>query len=236
MKRITLLVAACIAYLIAAWMVAPGFYDGFGPLAPYNFTCPPPQAGANQPPSSGHLDVQVNGGVSDANSAFTNDAQVVIGFLPGAFDATGKTTISVDIVPLTTCPQPTGIRFVTNAYHITANAPLVDSPKGDANVTMLYSNLQPDPSAIYYASSPDGPWTSIGAASQAQPFTISTRTRKFGYFAAGYASTSPAPGPTIGGGQTLPIIVAVLIVIVVLAGLPLAVIRRRSSSGGDDAD
>lgn len=232
MNRIALLGAAGITYLFAAWMVAPGFYDGFGPTAPYNFTCPPPQAGANQPPASGHLDIQVNGGVSDANSAFAKDGQIVIGFLPGAFDAAGKTTISVDIVPVPTCPQPTGIRFVTNIYHITASASLVK----DANLTMLYSNLEPDPSAIYYATSPDGPWTSIGASPQAQMWTTWTRTGKFGYFAAGYPSASPAPGPTIGGGQTLPIVVAVLIIIVVLAGLPLAVIRRRSSSRGDDAD
>jgi hypothetical protein len=39
---------------------------------------------------------------------------------------------------------------------------------------------------------------------------------------------------TVGGGQLLPIIVAVLIVVVVLAGLPLAVIRRRQGKSPDD--
>src|SRR5438128_2061156 len=79
-----------VLYAVAAWMVAPGFYDGFGPPQPYNFTCPPPQAGANGKPSSGHLDIKVIGGVSDANSAFTDDGQLVIGFLPGAFVVGGK--------------------------------------------------------------------------------------------------------------------------------------------------
>ena len=91
MNRPILLAVAAAAYLIAAWMVAPGFYDGFAPPQPYNWTSPPPVAApGNLPPQSGHLDIKVIGGVSDANSAFTNDGQVVIGFLPGAFDVTGN--------------------------------------------------------------------------------------------------------------------------------------------------
>ncbi len=228
MRRAALLAAAATFYAVAAWMVAPGFYDGFGPPQPYNWTCPPPQAGANVKPGSGHLDIKVVGSVSDANSAFTNDGQVVIGFLPGAFDATGKTTISVDITPLSTCPQPAGIRFVTNVYQITATAPLVKP----ANLVLRYSNLVPPPTDVYFASDPAAPWKSIGAAQQAQPFTIDTSTRSYGYFAAGYSSASPPPGAvSVGGGQVLPIVVAVLIVLVILAGIPLAVLRRRQSRG-----
>jgi hypothetical protein len=227
-KRGALLAAAVVSYMVAAWMVAPGFYDGFGPVQPYNWTCPPPQAGANIKPSAGHLVIKVIGGVSDANSAFTDDGQLVIGFLPGAFDSTGKSTISVDITPLPTCTPPAGIRFVTNLYQITASAPLVKA----ANLVLRFSNLEPAPTDVYYATDAAGPWKSIGAAQQAQPFTIDTSTRSFGYFAAGYASASPPPGAvSVGGGQTLPIIVAVLIVLVVLAGIPLAILRRRQSQG-----
>jgi hypothetical protein len=220
--------------MVAAWMVAPGFYDGFGPPQPYNWTCPPPQAGANQKPSSGHLDIKVIGGVSDANSAYpNNDAQIGILFLPGAFDATGKTTISVDITPLSTCPQPAGIRFVTNVYQITASAPLVKP----ANLVLLYSNLEPAPTDVYFATDPAGAWKSIGAAQQSQPFTLDTSTKSFGYFAAGYPSASPPPGAvTVGGGQVLPIVVAVLIGLVVLAGVPLAMLRRRQSRGEVEED
>ena len=231
MKGLGWLAAAAVAYVLAAWTVAPGFYDGFGPPQPYNFTCPPPQAGANTKPSSGHVDIKVINGVSDANSAFTDDGQIVLGFLPGSFDVTGKTGVSVEITPLDTCPQPKGLTFVTNVYHVTADAPLVKP----AGLTMRYSNLQPDPSAVYVADSPDGPWTSIGRSEQAQPYTVNTRTSKLGYFAAGYPESSPPPGAvTVGGGQTLPIVVAVLIVIVVLAGLPLAIVRRRSAGVRED--
>jgi hypothetical protein len=220
--------------MLAAWMVAPGFYDGFGPAVPYNFVCPPPQQGPNLPPKSGHLDIKVIGGVSDADSAFTDDGQVVIGFLPGAFDATGKSTIAVDIKPVTPCPNPPGLHFVTNTYLITADAPLVKN----SSTTLLYSNIAPAPSDVYFASSVDGPWKSIGATQQAQPFTINTTTSRLGYFSAGYSSNAtPSPGSIrISGGQVLPIAVAILIVLVVVAGVPLAIVRRRRSGGDVEED
>jgi hypothetical protein len=232
-KRAVLLAIAVTLYMVAAWMVAPGFYDGFGPVQPYNWTCPPPQAGANSKPSSGHQSINVIGGVSDANSAFTDDGQIVIGFLPGAFDATGKTAITVDVTPLATCPKPAGIQFVTNVYDIAANAPLVKS----SNLELVYSNLMPGPTNVYRAADPAGPWTSIGSAQTSRQFIIDTSTGSLGYFAAGYPSASPPPGAvTVGGGQVLPIVVAAAIVIVVLAGLPLAILRRRRGPEADEEE
>src|ERR1700724_1126667 len=166
MKRAGLLAAVAALYLLAAGMVAPGFYDGFTPQQPYNWVCPPVHVTGNLPPSSGHLEIKVINGVSDAQSAFTDDGQVVMGFLPGAFDATGKTVIIVDIKPVSPCPKPPGITFATNVYQITADAPLVKK----ANLVMRYSDLVPAPSKVYYASSADGPWTGIGALSESQPF------------------------------------------------------------------
>jgi hypothetical protein len=228
-RRAAFLAAAAILYVLAAWTVAPGFYDGFGPPAPYNWTCPPPQAGANMKPGPGHTDFKVVGGISDAGSAYDRDGQIVIGFLPGAFDPAGKTTIAVDVTPLDTCPQPPGIQFVTNVYHVTGSASILKA----ANLVLRFSNLEPAPADIYFASDPAGPWKGLGIQQQAQPFTVVTTTKSFGYFAAGYLSTSPPPGaPNVGGGsQTLPIIVAVLIVLVILAGIPLAMLRRRQSRG-----
>ena len=227
-RRAALLAVAAAAYAVAAWMVAPGFYDGFGPPQQYNWTCPPPQAGANNKPSSGHLVIKVIQGESDANSAFTDDGQIVIGFLPGAFVLGGKTSITVDVKPLDTCPQPSGVVFVTNVYDVTTDASL--DPSKSANLVLRYSNLKPDPTTIYEADDPNGPWSALPRSQPGQPFTIQTRTTKLGYFAAGYPSSSPPPNAvTIGGGQMLPIIVAIVIVIVVLAGLPLAVMQRRGA-------
>ncbi len=233
-KRVALFAIAAIAYVMAAWAVAPGFYDGFAPPEPYCFVSPPPQAaGSNCRPKAGHQTINVIRGVSDANSAYTNDGgQLVIGFLPGAFDVTGKTSVSVDITPEATFPDATGLRFVTNVYLVTADAPLVK----DANIVLRYSDLVPDPSAIYFAPSAGGTWTSIGAAPQSQYWTKESTTHRLGYFAAGYpANVTPRPGAvTVGGGQILPIVVAVVIVVVVLAGLPLAMLRRRRAVGAEE--
>ena len=232
MRRLWLLAAAAAAYVVAAWSVAPGFFDGFAPPQPYNFVCPPPQAGANNPPSSGRLTIKVINGVSDANSAFTDDGQVVIGFLPGAFNVTGKTEIHISITPISPCPKPAGLHFATNAYQITADAPLVKS----ANLVMRYSNLAPDPSYIYRADSVDGPWTQLTIQQQAQLYTISTSTDKLGYFSAGYASNAISNGGGPSGQNIVPIIVAALIVAVLLAGVPLTIMRRRQGSRGRDDD
>jgi hypothetical protein len=229
-KRLVLLATATAAYMLAAWMVAPGFYDGFTPPQPYNFVCAPPAAPpATGPAQPGHADIKVINGVSDANSAFTKDGQVVIGFLPGAFNASGKTTISVDIAPVSPCPNPAGLHFSTNTYLITASAPLVK----DSNILFRYSDVVPAPSFIYLAPSADGPWKSVGG-SPSQQFTLNTTTRELGYFAAGYSADATRPStPT---SQLLPIAVAVLIVAVLIAGVPLAVLRRRRAGGSDSDD
>lgn len=231
-SRAYLLVAAAVAYLIAAWSVAPGFYDGFAPPQPYNFVCPPPVAGANLQPTSGHLVIKVIGGVSDANSAFTDDGQVVIGFLPGAFDVTGKTEVTVDIKPVSPCPNPSGLHFSTNTYQITADAPLTkQSDKSKwPTLVMRYSNLQADPSFVYRADSPNGPWTNIGANSQAQPYTVDVKTDRLGYFAAGYPSGAVSKTSS-SSNQILPITIAILIILVLVGGVPLTIIRRRQARG-----
>ena len=231
MKRARLLVLAAVAYIVAAWSVAPGFYDGFTPPQPYNFVCPPPQAGANAQPSSGQLHIKVINGSSDPNSAFTDDGQVVIGFLPGAFDTTGKTGVNVTITPVSPCPKPNGLRFVVNTYLISADAPLVKS----SNLVMRSSNLAPDPSSVYRAKSLDGPWPRIDVQQQAQLYTVSVQTDQLGYFSAGFPSNAISP-PGSSNQQLLPIIVAVLIAAVLLAGVPLTVLRRRQARAGGRRD
>ena len=86
---------AASVYLVAAWMVAPGFYDGINPITPYNWVCPPAIAGANTgvKPLPGHLVIKVINGTSDANTAFTQEGQMSVSFLPGAFQAAGGTMV-----------------------------------------------------------------------------------------------------------------------------------------------
>src|SRR5438445_5313871 len=52
-RSLLLIALAAAAYCVAAWMVAPGFFDGLAPPGPYRWTSPPPQfQQANQPPLS----------------------------------------------------------------------------------------------------------------------------------------------------------------------------------------
>jgi hypothetical protein len=233
-RRPALLALAAGIYVAAAWLVRPGFYDGVSPLNPYNFVCPPAIPGADSgiKPSSGHLTIKVINGVSDANSVITGDAQVTVGFLPGAFDVTGRSSVTVDIAPVSPCPKPDGLHFATNTYLVSASAPLV---KG-AVLVMAYSNVELDPSYVYQASDPSGPWTSMGSAPQAQFWTIQPAgpVRALGYFAAGYPSSAISQNTSV-ANQILPIAVAVLIIAVLLAGIPLAIIRRRHPGGEEEA-
>jgi hypothetical protein len=183
---------------------------------------------SNQAPSSGHLDIKVIQGVSDANIAYTDDGQVLIDFLPGSFDVTGKTSISINITPVNPCPKPSGLTFATNGYLITADAPLIKK----ATLVMRYSDIVPAPSNVYHADSATGPWQSIPVSSQAQPFTINVTIDKFGYYAAGYPSNSVSHGGV--NSQLLPIAIAVLIVGVLVAGVPLAIVRRRRAADEED--
>jgi hypothetical protein len=215
--------------------VAPGFYDGTGSAVPYNWVCPPSVAGAitGIAPASAHAAIKVTSGASEAASVYTFDSstsqypsmQIVVGFLPGAFAATGISSVSVDIKPVQSCPNPPAIHFATNAYLVSASAPLIKP----ANLALEYSFLVPAPSFIYRADNVDGPWVSIGG-NENQLQTIQTTTNTLGYFAAGYPANAVTPG---GASQILPIAVAALIVGVLVAGIPLAIARRRNSNGGE---
>ncbi len=219
--NLPLLAGAAAVYAFASWMAAPGFYDGLAPPTPYSFVCPPPIAGPTAAPKPGHSVIPVTNGQSDFGEAVTGDGQVRLSFDKGAFNVIGSSSVVVDIQPASECPNPPGLRFSTNTYLVSASAPLVKP----ATIVMEYSNLAVDPSHIYRADSLQGPWTNIGAGSQAIVWTINARTDRLGYFAAGYPSTQSS-----GGNQLLPALLAFIIGAVLLLSIPLAVVRRRRSS------
>ncbi len=229
-----LLALAAAAYGLAAWAVAPGFYDGVAPQEPYRWVSPPPQFRAgNQPPLTGRGSARVAAnGVVDPGGVFTGDGQAALSFVPGAFVAPAdRYPVSFEIKPQAGFPDPAGLHLATNVYCITGTAPLAAGR--EVLVTLRFSDQLPAPADIYgYSGS--GPWRKIGSTGASAPFSISTRATALGCFAGAYpaaAARTPA-GPRVGGGQALPIIVAGLILIVVLAGIPLAVVRRRGTGAG----
>jgi hypothetical protein len=227
-RRLVLLALAAVAYGLAAWMVTPGFFDGFAAPTPYRWACPPSEfKSSNQAPLAGRGSVQVaSNGVVNPGTAYTPDGQASLSFVPGTFVAPADhSAVSIDVAPVTHCVNPAGIHVSTNVYCITSGSPM--APHAEALVTLRYSSGLPAPSDVYTYQG-QGPWQRLGSTGSATPYTISERVTSLGCFAAGYpANAQAAPGPRVSGGQTLPVIVALIILLVVLAGIPLAVLRRR---------
>ncbi|HEY4025697.1 MAG TPA: hypothetical protein VGO86_04630 [Candidatus Dormibacteraeota bacterium] len=239
-RRIAVLALAVVAYALAAWAVAPGFYDGIAPPQPYRWLSPPPQfRSANQLPLSGHATVRVAAnGVVDPASVFTQDGQAAVSFVPGAFvTPADRSPVTIDIKPQTTSPNPGKVQLVTNVYCVTSSSTM--APGKDILVTLQFSTQIQAPSDVYEYQG-DGPWQKLGSTGSAAPYYVAARATALGCFAAGSVassgSSSAPQGAQGGGGNTLPIIVALAILVVVLAGIPLAVLRRRGSSedAGDE--
>jgi len=232
--HLLVLAAAVVAYVLAAWAVAPGFYDGIAPPQPYRWVSPPPQFRSNnQQPQAGHGTVRVaSNGAVDPGSVFTQDGQAAISFVPGAFVAPAdRSPVAIDIKPVAEFPDPGKIHISTNVYCLTATSTL--APGKDALITLQYSDQFPAPSDVYEYQG-DGAWQKIGSTGTAAPFFISVRATALGCFAGGYpASAGQTQGARLSGGQVVPVAVALAILVVVLAGIPLAVLRRRH---GDDEE
>jgi hypothetical protein len=227
-RRLALLALAAVVYGLAAWMVTPGFFDGIQPSSPYRWVSPPAQfKSSNQPPLSGHAAVKVgSNGVVDPGTAFTQDGQGSVSFVPGAFVAPADhSAVNININPVAQFPKPTGIRMATNVYCFTSSSPMASHAQ--VLITLRYSSGVPAPGDVYGYQG-QGPWQKLGSTGSATPYTISVRANWLGCYAGGFpANAESAQGTRLGGGQTLPVLVALIILLVVLAGIPLAVLRRR---------
>jgi hypothetical protein len=234
-RRAALLALAAVAYGLAAWMVTPGFFDGFAPPPNYRWVSPPPEfKSGNQPPLSGHGSVKVeSNGVVDPGTAFTPDSQASVSFVPGTFVAPADhSAVSIDITPVAHFPSPGAVHLSTNVYCFMSSSPM--ATHAQALITLRYSSGLPAPSDVYGYQG-EGPWQRLGSTGSAAPYTISERVSSLRCYAAGYpANAQSSPGPRVGGGQTLPIVVALIILLVVLAGIPLAVMRRRGEPATQD--
>lgn len=229
-SRLALLALAlvAVAYPLAALQTPPGFYEGFCPPVDYRFLGPPAGVKSSKAPAAAHVEVKAGGPFFVATA--DDNPQAQLSFVPAAFTLPASGTAVIDIKPVSSYPTATGISIVTNVYQITSTAPMVKP----SNLRLLYSTALPAPSSIYAAQS-GGTWSAI--PSNPSPGTgcsdIVAQVSTTGFFMAGYpiSSSRPNGSTTIGGGQVLPIVVALAILIVVLAGVPLAVVRRRRPEG-----
>jgi hypothetical protein len=224
-RPLILLAFAVVAYALAAWAVAPGFYDGIAPPQPYRWVSPPPELRAtNLPPQSGHGTVRVGAqGTVDPGNVFTQDGQAAMSFLPGTFATpAGNAPVTLDIQPQATYPAPNGFRLATNVYCFTNSSPLLAGK--DPLVTLQYATTTAAPTDVYeYVAG--AAWQKLGSTGSAAPYYISARAATLGCFAGGYVAGGARPASS--GAVTLPVIAGLAVAVVLLAGIPLLVLRRR---------
>lgn len=247
MRRTRLVLLALVlvgaAYPVIAFQTPPGFFEGFCPPVDYRFLKPPPQVKTGPAPGAGHGVIKIihdSAGKPIVGPGFVatqdDNPQAQLSFIPDAFQLPPNgADETIDIKPVADYPAAGGIAVVTNVYLVTSSTPMTRT----SNLRLLYSTVLPAPSSIYVAQ-PGGAWRALPSSSSTSTgcSDISTQVTTTGYFMAGYpsGSTGSSTGAKVGGGQLLPIVVALAILVVVLAGVPLAVVRRRQAAAEEEEE
>src|SRR4051794_40553280 len=156
--------------LLGAWLLAPAavpIYDGIGnPDEPYRWVQSPTGTPSKKAPTTASVKLPVAHGVSGAGYANTKETgpQISVYLPAGALRApAGGTSVTVTAKPeAPNGPPPSGGRFVSNAYSITAaaggaNVPIVGTGNQAPTLQMRASDAaQPGPVFERFAN---GTWT-----------------------------------------------------------------------------
>jgi hypothetical protein len=224
------LAAAAAAYVLAAWLVAPGFFDGFAPAAPYHWVSPPPDLkNSNQAPSGGRVTIGVQNGAAQAGHLYTTDQQAAVTYPSQSFAAPpGGTPLTLEIQPVAAYPPLGGIMPAGNVYMVTVSTRII-SP---VVITLRYGSQQVGPpSNMFAAEAPTSSWRTLSSVNSTVPYTVSASTQTLGYFVVGFPAAASTPAPaSSGGGPPVAVLVAVAAAaLVVLAGVPFLLSRRQSA-------
>jgi hypothetical protein len=225
------LAVAAGVYVLAAWLVAPGFFDGFAPAAPYHWVSPPPDLkNSNQPPSGGKATIAVQNGAAEAGHLYTSDQQASVTYPSQSFAAPpAGTQLTLEIQPVATYPSLGGITPAGNVYQVTVSSRII-SP---VVITLRYGSQQSGPpSDVFAAETPTSSWRTLGSVNSSVPYTVSASTQTLGYFVVGFPATAstPAPASSGGGPPAVVLVAAAAVALVVLAGVPFLLARRHSAS------
>ncbi|MDQ6899625.1 MAG: hypothetical protein M3072_08970 [Candidatus Dormibacteraeota bacterium] len=230
-RAIVLLALAVVAYTLAAWSTAPGFYDGFAPTAPYNWLSPPAQFQAgNQSPSSGHMVIKVSNGATPEIGVATDDGQAQLVLPAAAFQVSATTAqVTVDIRPAAQFPAPTAFQTTTNVYLISASAPLAKP----AQVQLRYSHQVAPPTNIYSVPAGATTWARLPLQPTSAQYFVSVSTPTFGYFVAGIATATAGAGAqgqgsaSSEGTPVLALLIGAAVVLGLLLALPTLILKLR---------
>ncbi len=147
--------AALAAGLGVAWLLhvaggtQPPVFDGLPiPQEPYRYVSPPPELkSSNKPPLSGEATFPVQNGQVAGGGVQTDDAQVVVFFGLGAFQASsGATSVKIRVEPITDPPPPPpGAQLRGNVYRISAVELPAGKPVGGVSPFHLTMRFPPGP-------------------------------------------------------------------------------------------
>jgi len=213
-------------------------YDGFGPPPAYRWVNPPAVfASGNVRPHPVSIDFALTGGVSDAVTVGTTDAQFAVYLSRGAVAPhppdTKVTGAVTPLDPATLPALPSGLRPDGNAYRIELHY----SPSGAA-VTQLAQTgnvivtIPESGHALLF--SPDGQvWQAVAARPVGGGGVLGGVFSAPGYYVAGTNTPAPTSGRK-GSGSSSPGLVAGAAAALALASffVPWVFRRRRSGRAG----
>ncbi|HEV2953550.1 MAG TPA: hypothetical protein VG015_05640 [Candidatus Dormibacteraeota bacterium] len=237
MNRLRLLVPTVLAltacgYLVTAWQLPPSFYDTLSgcpsSTVPYAWTNPPAAFKSNNvQPTGGEKVIHVTNGQTDPGTMFTGDGQAQVSWIAGSFalPASGN-SVTIDLKPVSSFPDPAGLHVSTNVYQVTSTTPIV----GSAVVNLYYQQGIAAPSIIFESPEGTSQWDELSSQpSLLNDCSVHATVRSDGFVFLGFHGSSQSSGQS---SQLLPYVVAGAIGLVLLAGLPLALIRRRGDEPG----
>jgi hypothetical protein len=236
-RRPVALAVAAVAYVLAAWLVVPGFFDGFAPAAPYHWVSPPPDLkNSNQAPSSGRTTIGVQSGAAQAGHLFTTDQQASVTYPSQSFAVPpAGTPLTLVIQPVATYPPLGGIVPAGNVYLVTVSTRII-SP---VVITLRYGSQQVGPpSDVFAAETATSSWRTLGSVNTSVPYTVSASTQTLGYFVVGFPpapASTPAPASSGGGPPVVVLVAIAAVALVLLAGVPFLLSRRQAGETESDS-
>jgi hypothetical protein len=194
-------IGVVVAFLALTWLsgswspLARGpVLDGLGPLAPYRWVSPPPEAAANQPPLTGTFQLGLDREGSEPDVLVTPDDQVTLILDRGAIGpAPGRRSVGIVVTPLdpaTLGALPGGLSPFGNAIRIDAAG--VAAFDGQVDVILLYPATN-----TLHATRHEVLWSADGAAWRPLDTTDTLATQQA-------QATLDAPGYVVVGAVPVP--------------------------------
>jgi len=232
--------AACVVlavaaglYVVAAWQVEPGFYDGFpNPPDTYRWVKTPDGVTSNGQaplPGAATLAVSTDHTRVAAGHVATGEKppQAELTIPAGAFNPPVADTVQVDLTPTAASGRPATAVVVGNLYCVTSTASLAKGAQ--LKLTLTYSSQLPSADAVFRYDDETQTWSRLASVHDGQAATVTATITSLGCYApASLAAASVPSNPVVAGNRTLVYIGGGAAILVLLAGFPFYLRQRRA--------